>query len=197
MSYRDELEAAHARIEALLRQLASTQPARESDALRAMSEELREARQLLATHESLTAHTRASSEAHVASVNAVRAAETARAEALLEATKQAAEAHLRDAVQERQQAEQRLEELAGLSRAAALRTYQERLATVTAERATLAGDITMATTEPSADASMEEQVRFTIAKKAAAMKQRRDAQLAEHEERLARVCARLAQAPQE
>ena len=78
MSYRDELEAAHARIEALLRQLASTQPARESDALRAMSEELREARQLLATHESLTAHTRASSEAHVASVNAVRAAETAR-----------------------------------------------------------------------------------------------------------------------
>lgn len=54
MSYRDELEAAHARIEGLERQLAAAQPAFESATERALNSEIATLRQALAAERALT-----------------------------------------------------------------------------------------------------------------------------------------------
>lgn len=195
MSYRHELEAAHARIEGLERQLASGEPLRESEAARALRDELSVLQQQLAAHRSIATHGQASLEAQLSSQREVAAAETAKAEALLEATKQALEARVRAAELEGTQAEQSLEELAGLSRPAALRLYQERLAAVVAERAALSAKGAAVGPQPGAGASMEEQVRFLTAQRTAQMNQLQDDRLAEREARLTRLCTILEQPP--
>jgi hypothetical protein len=196
MSYRDELEAAHARIEGLERQLASGQPLRETEAVRALSEELRTQQQQVAAMRAISANAQASFDAHQAAQRDVAAAMAAKAEALLDGTKQALEARIRDAEVERTQAEQSLEELAGLSRPTALRLYQERLAAVVAERARLAASSAAALVpQPAAGAPMEEQVRFAMAQNVIKVNQTQDVRLAESEARLTRLCTLLEQPP--
>jgi hypothetical protein len=97
---------------------------------------------------------------------------------------------------ERTQAEQSLEELAGLSRPTALRLYQERLAAVVAERARLAASSAAALVpQPAAGAPMEEQVRFAMAQNVIKVNQTQDVRLAESEARLTRLCTLLEQPP--
>ena len=64
MSYRDELEAAHARIEGLERQLASGEPLRETETVRALRDEVDVLQQQLAAHRSIATHSQASLDAH-------------------------------------------------------------------------------------------------------------------------------------
>ncbi|MBK8408071.1 MAG: hypothetical protein IPL19_08790 [Sandaracinaceae bacterium] len=217
MTYRDELAAAHARIEALEQQLASTDSVREThatqvraEAAREHGEELRTLRAQLATLEQALREqqevvaaqrdqsnaARLTAESNMESQRAVQAAEGERAKALLEATEQAGEVRLSVAIQERQQAEDELVELAGLTRAAGLRVYRERLVAVTKECAQLAAE-REAPAELRADATTEEQVRFAMAQRAVEMKQRVDEKLAEREARLARICAALERTLQE
>jgi len=132
----------------LEQQLASAQPVRESEALRERSGELETVKQALAARRSLTANSQASREAQLEAERAVTAAHAAKAEALLNATERALEVRIEVAVQERQQAEESLEELASLSRAAALRLYQERLALVHADRARLVAESVAAGPRP-------------------------------------------------
>ncbi|MBK6574769.1 MAG: hypothetical protein IPG17_00925 [Sandaracinaceae bacterium] len=196
MSYRDELEAAHARIEGLERQLASGEPLRETETVRALRDEVDVLQQQLAAHRSIATHSQASLDAQLHSQREVAAAHAARAEDLLEATKQALEGRVRAAELERTQAELSLEELAGLSRPTALRLYQERLAAVVAERARLAASSAAALVpQPAAGAPMEEQVRFAMAQNVIKVNQTQDVRLAESEARLTRLCTLLEQPP--
>lgn len=211
MSYRDELSAAHARIEALERQLASTESVRDSEAQRelraaahvtsqeiaAVRDEVRALQQTLAAERSLAANRQASLDAQLASASAIRAAEAAKAEAVLAATKDALEVRVTVAARERELAERALEELAGLTRAAALRIYQGRLAEVRAERAKLAAEAGEPVGELRPNASTEEQVRHAMAQNVAARSRSMDAQLAPQEAHLARLCAILEQPPRE
>lgn len=217
MSYRDELEAAHARIEALERQLASTESVRESDAarvrgeaaversqelaalgeeLRRVKEELLEQQQVVAALREQADATRVASEAHQVSQRLVHEAEVQRGAAVLRATEELVAEHVTAATRERERADQALEELARLSRDAALRLYREQLARVTAERELAAAESTPLP-ELRADASTEEQIRMAMAQRELEMKQKIQAQLAASEARLARLCAILEQAPQD
>lgn len=218
MSYRDELAAAHARIEGLERQLASTEQTRESDAtrlrseaalarsqelsalgeeLRAVKEELREQQQVLAAERSNAAMARVAAEAHQESQRLVHEAERHREAAVLKATQDLVAEHVIAAAREREAADRELEELAGLSRGAALRLYQQQLAQVTAEREKLAAGRGAAPSELRPDASIEEQIRIAMAQRELEMKQAMDAQLAASEARLARLCGILAQPPRD
>ncbi|MCA9532085.1 MAG: hypothetical protein KC593_00340 [Myxococcales bacterium] len=196
MSYRDELEAAHARIEALEQQLASAQPARESAAARALTEELEILRQTLAAERSLAKHSQASHDAQLQAEREVAAAQVAKAEAVLDATKGALELRLQYAVREREEAERRLEELAALSRETALRLYEGQRAAAVAERERLLAEVAGALgARPAESASMEEQIRYENALHAAKRTESMSAMLDERIARLTRLCALLEQPP--
>lgn len=218
MSYRDELQAAHARIEGLERQLASTEQIRESDAtrvrseaaavrsqefsalgeeLRAVREELRAQQQVLAAERSNAAMARVAADAHQESQRLVHEAERHREAAVLKATQDLVAEHVIAAAREREAADRELEELAGLSRGAALRVYQQQLAQVTAERQKLAAGHGAPPPELRPDASIEEQIRIAMGQRELEMKQEMDVRLAASEARLARLCAILEQPPRD
>lgn len=210
MTFRDELQAAYARIAALEQQLEQGAPLRESDALRSMTDELRKTKAELEEERAVRNAEKSAFESWKSNLAKAEAAkqkaqeEIARAEkehakAVQEATTKKWEMRVEEAEQARKRSEQELELLAVYSRAAALRHFRQQRDQYQQARAALATQLekTNVGEPPGPGATNEALVAFEIAKITRERVLTNDRAMALQEERYQRICTLLEQPPKE